>query len=154
MSDTQESSGKHMLLYTSEWNEVETFKMLPITESSPYMECIYDRHGAVLVVLSKIPVERPKLLPRLDDDGEIMHTKKSRPSGKHFKEQRFFIKTVQEFYIEKETEITDFIKRFAVNADTFSYEHLLGKIKPQAVEIPKLEVATSPILGENGQPLN
>jgi hypothetical protein len=43
-----------MMLVQSTWNDKQTFRMIPITESCPYVECIMDPDTKVFVVISKI----------------------------------------------------------------------------------------------------
>ena len=44
----------NMLLIESVWNEKKTFKMIPIDETAPYVECIFDPTSGVFVIISKI----------------------------------------------------------------------------------------------------
>ena len=46
--------GSNMLLIKSNWNDGETFRMIPLTIDCPYVECIYDPKQKVLVLISKI----------------------------------------------------------------------------------------------------
>jgi len=41
-----------MMLVKSIWNEKPTFKMMPISDECPYVECIYDPDSSVFVVIS------------------------------------------------------------------------------------------------------
>ena len=45
---------KSMLIVQATWQEDQTFRMIPIEESCPYVECIYDPSTNVFVVISKI----------------------------------------------------------------------------------------------------
>ena len=39
-----------MMLVKSSWQEDQTFKMIPTSESCPYVECIFDPGSKVFVV--------------------------------------------------------------------------------------------------------
>ena len=43
-------SKKSMMLVKSSWQDDQTFKMIPIEESCPYVECIYDPQSKVFVI--------------------------------------------------------------------------------------------------------
>ena len=43
-----------MMLVQATWNEKQTFRMIPITVSCPYVECIMDPETQVFVIISKI----------------------------------------------------------------------------------------------------
>ena len=47
-------SKNDMLLIESVWNDKKTFKMIPIDETAPYVECIFDPTSGVFVIISKI----------------------------------------------------------------------------------------------------
>lgn len=113
---------KTMMLVQSTWQEKQTFRMIPIADSCPYVECIMDPETKVFVVISKITKQSLHMLPRMDDNGDPMFTKSTRPNGRQVKEERHKIEVFQEFYIEDKIAIKDLINLFAVNAKTFDYE--------------------------------
>jgi hypothetical protein len=113
---------KTMMLVQSTWQEKQTFRMIPIADSCPYVECIMDPETKVFVVISKITKQSLHMLPRMDDNGDPMFTKSARPNGRQIKEERHKIEVFQEFYIEDKIAIKDLIHLFAVNAKTFDYE--------------------------------
>lgn len=112
-----------MLLFTSAWGspgeEKPTFRMLPLSEDCPYLECIFDPSNKVLAVISKIEKKMYTMVPKVDDNGDIVMIKggKPRPNGKQYKEERRQLESYQEFYIEQPGEIRDFINMFAYNND-------------------------------------
>ena len=98
-----------MMLVQSSWQEDQTFKLIPIDESSPYVECIYDPQTKVFVVITKIKKFSLHMLPKLDDYGQPV------TGSKGARQERHKIEVFQEFYIEDETAITELIKHFAIN---------------------------------------
>lgn len=118
---------KTMMLVQSTWQEKQTFRMIPIADSCPYVECIMDPETKVFVVISKITKQSLHMLPRMDDNGDPMFTKSTRPNGRQVKEERHKIEVFQEFYIEDKIAIKDLINLFAVNAKTFDYEAFMTK---------------------------
>ena len=125
---------KTMMLVQSSWQEKQTFRMIPIADSCPYVECIMDPETKVFVVISKITKQSLHMLPRMDDNGDPMFTKTTRPNGRQIKEERHKIEVFQEFYIEDKIAIKDLIHLFAVNAKTFDYEAFI--IKTEVEDLP------------------
>ena len=125
---------KTMMLVQSSWQEKQTFRMIPIADSCPYVECIMDPETKVFVVISKITKQSLHMLPRMDDNGDPMFTKSTRPNGRQIKEERHKIEVFQEFYIEDKIAIKDLIHLFAVNAKTFDYEAFM--IKNEVEDLP------------------
>ena len=62
--------GSNMLLIKSSWNDGETFKLLPVSQDCPYVECIFDPATKVFVVISKVSKTSLHMLPKLDDNGD------------------------------------------------------------------------------------
>ena len=125
---------KTMMLVQSSWQEKQTFRMIPIADSCPYVECIMDPETKVFVVISKITKQSLHMLPKMDDNGDPMFTKSTRPNGRQIKEERHKIEVFQEFYIEDKIAIKDLIHLFAVNAKTFDYEAFM--IKTEVEDLP------------------
>jgi hypothetical protein len=115
-----------MMLVQATWNDKQTFRMIPISESCPYVECIMDPDTKVFVIISKITKTTLHMLPRLDDNGDALSVKTVRKNGRTVREERQKIETFQEFYIEDLTAINDLISMFAVNALTFDHKTFLG----------------------------
>lgn len=122
------------MLVTSSWGNDKTFKLLPISPECPYNECIFDATGKVLAIIGKEKKESFHMLPKLSDSGDVLHLKiGKRPNGKDYNEERKMLATFYEYYVEKAEEIKDFIKMFAINADTFDFLQYIDK----KVEEPK-----------------
>ena len=116
-----------MLLIQSQWNEDNTFKLIPLTNECPYIEGIYDPSNKVLVMISRISMTKLHMLPKLDDNGDPAPLKTKRPNGRTVKEERKTIETFQEFYIDNTKAIDDIIDIFAANKNDFDYKKYMKK---------------------------
>jgi hypothetical protein len=132
-----------MLLITSPWGGVKTFKLMPINKDCPFGEGIFDSEGKVLVMLSKEKKKSLQLLPKLDDNGDPVKSKTVRPNGKTVKEGRATVETFTEHYIIEPQEIKAFIKMFAINESTFEYAKYLNPADLLLPETPKIEIIKS-----------
>ena len=112
-------SEKSMILVQSSWQESQTFRMIPITESCPYVECIFDPGTKVFVVILKTTKSTLHMLPKLDEYGQVV------TGSKGNKQDRHKIEVFQEFYIEDKIAIKDLINLFALNAKTFDFEEFM-----------------------------
>ena len=117
-----------MMLVQATWNDKQTFRMIPVADSCPYVECIFDPDTKVFVVISKIAKQSLHMLPKLDDNGDPMAVKSKRSNGRNFREERHKIEVFQEFYVEDTTAMNALISMFAVNADSFDYKTFLGEV--------------------------
>ena len=109
-----------MMLVQSTWNDKRTFRMIPITESCPYVECIFDPDTKVFVVISKIRKVSLHMLPKVDDYGQPV------AGTKGMKQERHKIEVFQEFYLEDKDAIDELIKLFAVNGKKFMYKKFMS----------------------------
>lgn len=114
-----------MMLVQATWNDKQTFRMIPIADSCPYVECIMDPDTNVFVVISKITKTTLHMLPKLDDNGDPMQAKVRRANGRLVKEERSKIETFQEFYIEDFNAVNQLVELFAINAESFDYKKFL-----------------------------
>ena len=110
-----------MMLVQATWQESQTFRMIPISESCPYVECIFDPGTKVFVIISKIKRTSLQMLPKLDEYGQPVVGAKGR------KEERNKIEVFQEFYIEDKTAVESLIEMFAVNAKKFDYKQFMSE---------------------------
>ena len=112
-------SDKSMMLVEATWQDKKTFRLIPIAESCPYVECIFDPDTKVFVVISKIRKTALHMLPKLDEYGQAI-------SGtKGMKQERHKIEVFQEFYVEDKAAIEELIKLFAVNTK-FNYKKFMS----------------------------
>lgn len=121
------SIGENMLIVKSSWNDGETFRLLPLTNDCPYVECIWDPSTKVFVIISRITKTTLHMLPKLDDNGDPAPLKTKRANGRMVKEERKTIETFQEFYVEDADAVEKIVSLFAVNASTFDYKSYMTK---------------------------
>ena len=108
-----------MMLVEASWQDKTTFRMIPISEHCPYVECIFDPESKVFVIVSKIKKTSLHMLPKLDEYGIAIS------GNRGAKQERHKIEVFQEFYVEDKIAITDLIHMFAVNASTFDYDQFM-----------------------------
>lgn len=131
-----------MMLVTSTWGTMKTFKMIPTAIDCPYAECIFDVQGKILAVIGKDKKESMHMLPRLNDSGDVQYLKiGKRNNGKDYAEERKLITTFYEYYIEEADEIRNFINKFACNKD-FDY----NKFIEMKVDVKPTQVAENSII--------
>lgn len=119
---TQVSSEASMLLITSTWADKPTFKLMPITSSSLFVEGIYDIDSKVLVMITTVKKDSFHMVPHLNIDGDPTKASKGpRPNGKTYQEERRQLETFQEYYITEKKEIEEFIALVAKNHKDFDY---------------------------------
>lgn len=121
------SIGGNMLIVKSSWNDGETFRLLPLTNDCPYVECIWDPSTKVFVIISRVTKTTLHMLPKLDDNGDPAPLKAKRANGRLVKEERKTIETFQEFYVEDLDAVSTMVDLFAVNADKFDYKSYMTK---------------------------
>ena len=113
---------KSMLLVTSTWGSKKTFKLIPASLDCPYNEGIFDADNKVLAVISKEKKESLHMLAKLNEFGDPQTMKIGRrANGKDYAEERKTLETFYEYYVENVSEVENFIKMFAINADSFDY---------------------------------
>lgn len=110
---------KQMMIYKSKWNDKSTFRMLPLTNDCPYNEAIFDPEQKILAIVSKDKKEKPMMLPRLSDRGDLVPTKRANAEASPWQEQRVIMETYYEYYIEDMEDIRSFIATMA-NIDDLS----------------------------------
>lgn len=114
-------SDKTMMLVESTWQDTKTFKMIPVSNDCPYVECIYDPSSKVFVLIGKITKTSLHMLPKLDEYGKAVS------GNRGAKQERRSIDTFQEYYVENEKDIKELVKMFAVNASKFDIAKFLEK---------------------------
>lgn len=113
---------KSMMLVTSTWGSKKTFKLIPALSDCPYNEAIFDADNKVLAVISKEKKESLHMLAKLNEFGDPQTMKIGRrANGKDYAEERKTLETFYEYYVENVSEVENFIKMFAINADSFDY---------------------------------
>ena len=112
-----------MLLLSSNWGPTPSFSLIPVDVNCPYVECLYNPAEKVLAIIGKTKKDTFHMIPRLDDEGSPIKAKGS--SKEPYKKQRIQQESYTEYYITNVDEIKNFIKIFAVNADTYDYKKVL-----------------------------
>lgn len=121
---------KTMTLITSNWGSKKTFKLIPVSNDAVYNECIYDIDTKMLAIISKEKKDSMHMVAKLTDVGDVQYLKiGKRPNGKDFAEERKTLETYYEYYIEDVKEIEEFIKLFAINADTFDFKQYFSVVE-------------------------
>jgi len=120
-----------MTLISSEWNGHNTFRLIPVSNDSPYVECIYDVTSGLFVIIGKVTKTTLHMLPKLDDNGDPMGTAALRPNGRNVKEERVSSETFQEYYLDNKLDIKDLVIYLGINAEEFDFEPILNQeVKP------------------------
>ena len=112
---------KSMMLVQATWQDKQTFRLIPISDSCPYVECIFDPGSKVFVIISKLKRTSLQMLPKLDEYGQPVAGSKGQ------REERHKLDVFQEFYIEDKIAVKDLIHLFAINAKTFDYAAFMSE---------------------------
>lgn len=121
---------KSMMLVQATWQEQQTFRMVPIDNACPYVECIFDPVTKVFVIISNIKKTSLHMLPKLDEYGIAV------VGSKGTKQDRNKLEVFQEFYLEDQTGMIDIIELFAINAKKFDYKSFM-EVKSEEVSDSK-----------------
>lgn len=117
---------KNMILVDSYMGPYKTFVLVPINETAPYVECIYEPTGMTMFLLSKDKKQSYKMLPKLNDNGDPERLKmQTREDGKDYKEERRLVETFHEIIISGKDSIKAFVDAMAVNNQSFDYERYM-----------------------------
>ena len=127
-------TNKSMMVIKSEWNNKPTIKMIPITANCPYVECIYDPESKVLAVIGMTRKSVFHMMPKLDDNGDVVMRKIKTEGSKPYKEDRRSVETFQEYYISDKDQIMTFIEMFAVNFNICREFFAVSSVKETAAE--------------------
>jgi len=154
MSKEQKYREPSMLLVSSYYGENNSFKMIPISDDCPYVECIYDPSINFLVVIGKNKKNGFHMTEKLDDDGYPMLIKNFDPQRHRSKakKERKIIETYQEYYIIKKDEQIAFIKNFAINLEYSFEEYMIDKDIKEEANIIKGPLGK--LLDKNGNEIN
>lgn len=121
------------MLITSQWGPQKSFSLIPIEETCPYIECIYNPGAKTLAVIGKTKKDKYQMVPKLNDDGQPQKSKSGTPENP-YKMQRVVQETFSEYYLTDRDDVENFIKRFAVNEKDFDYE--------KALDMPMMDAPT------------
>lgn len=128
---------QNMLAYSTDWYGHKTFRLMPITNDCPFVEAIYDPSTKVLAIIGKTSMEKPLMLPKLNDKGQTISLKNG---GQGVVEERRIMTTFTEYYMDNTDDVVGFIKRFVVNPDAAFIQNALFPNPQQSVEqLPEQE---------------
>ena len=120
-----ENQTKNMMLIVQEHRGMATFSLIPISESCPYVECIYVPDTKQLAIISKTTKDTFHFMPKVDDNGDLVVAKARKIQGRMYKEERKQIKTYYEYNLVNEKDIVAFVEMFAINSDSFPYANVM-----------------------------
>ena len=92
------------------------------------------------------------MLPKLDDDGNMVQAKKPKTNGKPMKEERRLMEVPQEHYIIERSEQEALIEKFALNAEDFNFKQYLDA-KPAGSSEIIAEQKESTLVDSSGKAL-
>ena len=114
---------KSMMLVKSSFGPMKSFKLMPISNNCPFVECLFSPSEKIMVIITRTMKQSYHMVPKLDDNGDEIPVKgKPRPNGKTIREERRAMDTCSEHYIVTEEEIREMIEMFAVNPDAFNLD--------------------------------
>jgi hypothetical protein len=109
---------KNMFAVTSQWGTSKTFRLIPLTHDTPYLEAIYDPMSRALILLTRQQKEGFHMVTKLDDNGDPVRNPKASPTAQDpYKKERKALSTSHEAYITEKQEIISFVEMFMYNAD-------------------------------------
>jgi len=121
-----------MMIISSEWNNHNTFRLIPVSNECPYVECIYDVTSGLFVIIGKVTKTTLHMLPKLDENGDPTSTVALRPNGRNVKEERISSETFQEYYLDDKSDIKELVNYLAINAKAFNFEPVLELVAQAA----------------------
>jgi hypothetical protein len=121
-----------MMIISSEWNNHNTFRLIPVSNECPYVECIYDVTSGLFVIIGKVTKTTLHMLPKLDENGDPTSTVALRPNGRNVKEERISSETFQEYYLDDKLDIKELVNYLAINAKEFNFEPVLELVAQAA----------------------
>jgi hypothetical protein len=125
----------NMLIYSTDWYGRKSLRMLPVTESCPFNEVLFDPNTSVLAIISKDRKDKPQMLPKLTDKGQVIPLKATADASQpKYVEERRIMETYYEYYLDNKTDILNFIKMFAVNPEhpSVSIIHETSEVRTEA----------------------
>jgi hypothetical protein len=123
---------KTMMLVTIPWTPTEkSFRLIPVSTDCPYLDVVYWRDKKVLEINSTFKKQEYAMFPKVDDNGDIEMRKspKKNEAGQvtSEKQERRLTEVLQKYYIIDKEEITNFVKRFAINADEIPFDKIINE---------------------------
>lgn len=115
-----------------------TFRMIPVSNDCPYIEAVFDTTNMVLGIIGKFKKSNYEMVPVLNKEGDLVPKKRKIKEGEFpFCQEKRMIESWNEYQIVTKEEILEFVKMFAVNADTFDVEPVFAKALEDLAERTK-----------------
>lgn len=108
---------KNMFAVTSTWGTSKSFRLIPLTNDTPYLEGIYDPISKALILLTRLQKEGFHMVNKLDDNGEPTMNPKAPKGQDPYKKERKALSTSHEVYITEKSEIISFVEMFTLNSE-------------------------------------
>jgi len=135
---------KSMMLIKSNFGPMKSFKLIPISQDCPFVECLFSPREKMMVCIGTICKDSYHMVAKLDDNGDEIPVKgKPRANGKKIKEERRLVETFSEHYIVTEEEIKEIINMFAINPDAFDLDEFFDM---EGMESELIKMDTPPII--------
>lgn len=126
-----ESNGMNTMMLMSRTGDdgVKSFAMIPVSNNSPFIECIYDIKSSVLAAIGRTKKDAFHMAPRLDANGLPEMVKYPKAGENPRKQQRISQETYSEYYLHQ-NEVEAFVNYFAVNSESFNIKKILEFTPP------------------------
>lgn len=138
------SSGLNMIIVRSTLMGQPNFTLIPVTADCAYVEALFEPVSKSLVIFNKSTQTKFRMIPKLNENGDTMSPKRPRPEKQAYMEERKQMESFYEHYITDRQDIRDFVKRFAVNAESIDIEQFLTPV----VKTTKVTPTEKPLAGE------
>ena len=137
---------KSMMLVKSSFGPMKSFKLMPISNDCPFVECLFSPSEKIMVIITKVKKQSYHMVAKLDDNGDEISVKgKPRANKKTIKEERRMVDTFSEHYIVTEEEIRSIVDMFAVNPKSFKLDEFFETDHQSQLVTPKMEPITQKV---------
>lgn len=97
---------KQMFLCKEVEGNKSTFKLIPISLDSPYLEVRFSFERKLLSIITKTPMEEFRMMPKIDDNGNIAPSKVNKDGNKY---ERLRIQAFYDVSITNKEDIEKFV---------------------------------------------
>ena len=110
--------------FLSNFSERKSFKLLPLMDTCPFIEAIFDPYDNVLIIMNKTHKMTNKMIPKLSKSGDLVRTKDS------IMYEKATIDTYYEYSLSGNA-IINFINIFCENNNdiVIEYKHIIELYK-------------------------
>lgn len=129
---------KSMMLVSGTFQNIPTFRIIPISKDCPYVEAYYNPMYNVLGIVSLHKKTALHLTNKLDDNGDPILRKdaKTREANQQspYKQHKVTLENYEEHFITNREEIEWFIEHFAANVTGFDYKKYFTSVSTSTEE--------------------